>query len=88
MTATWRNWARTERSSPAMAVAPRDIDQIVLAVRRAAETGHAVKPIGASHSFSGVGATDGLRLDMSRLRGLVDVDLERGRVTLWAGTHL
>ena len=25
---------------------------------------------------------------MESLRGLVDVDLERGRVTLWAGTHL
>lgn len=88
MTARWRNWARTERSSPVMTVAPRDIEQIVLAVRRAAETGHTVKPIGASHSFTGIGATEGLRLDMSRLRGLVDVDLERDRVTLWAGTHL
>ena len=88
MTATWQNWARTERSRPVLEVAPRNLDQVVLAVQRALETGHTVKAIGASHSFTAIGATDGVRLDMSRLRGLVDVDLERGRVTLWAGTHL
>ncbi len=88
MTAKWRNWARTEKSRPVLEVAPRTIDQVVLAVQRARETGHTVKPIGASHSFTAIGATDGVRLNMEALRGLVDVDLERGRVTLWAGTHL
>lgn len=88
VTARWQNWARTERSQPVLEIAPRSTEQIVLAVDRARETGHALKPIGASHSFTAIGATGGVRLDMSRLRGLVDVDLERGRVTLWAGTHL
>ncbi len=88
MTREWRNWARTERSQPVLEVAPRSTQQVVLAVQRARETGRTVKPIGASHSFTGIGATDGVRLDFSRMRGLLDVDLERGRVTLWAGTHL
>ncbi|QIK64694.1 FAD-binding protein [Leucobacter viscericola] len=88
MTTRWQNWARTESSQPVLAIAPKSIEQIVLAVNRAAETGHTVKPIGASHSFTGVGATDGVRLDMSKLRGLVSADRDRGRVTLWGGTHL
>jgi len=88
MTAKWRNWGRTEHSRPVLEVAPRSIDQVVLAVNRARETGHTVKPIGASHSFSAIGATDGIRLGLDRLRGMVDADLENGRVTLWAGTHL
>ncbi|MGI8392884.1 D-arabinono-1,4-lactone oxidase [Leucobacter sp. W1038] len=88
MSRYWTNWARSERSEPALVVAPRSVEQVRLAVLRALETGHTIKPIGASHSFSGIGATDGIRLDMSRMRGLVDVDLERGQVTLWAGTHL
>lgn len=88
MTATWRNWARTERSKPAVEVAPRSIEQITLAVERARETGHTLKAIGASHSFTAIGATDGIRVSMESMRGLVDVDLERGRVKLWAGTHL
>jgi len=88
VTRSWHNWGRTERSQPVLEVTPRTIEQIQLAVRRGLETGHPVKAIGASHSFSAVGATDGVRLRMDRLRGLIDVDLERGRVTLWAGTHL
>ncbi|MDA3147843.1 FAD-binding protein [Leucobacter sp. UCMA 4100] len=88
MSATWRNWARTERCTPALSIAPKTVEQVQLAVRRAAETGHGVKPIGASHSFTAIGATDGIRIDMSNLRGLVSADAGRGRVTLWAGTHL
>ena len=88
MNRTWQNWARTERSRPSIEIAPRSVAHVQHAVERALATGHTVKPIGASHSFSGIGATDGIRLDMSRLRGLVDADLQRDRVTLWAGTHL
>lgn len=88
MSGTWQNWARTERSRPALTVAPRSAEHIVMAVQRARETGHTVKPIGAGHSFSGIGATDGVRLDLDRLRGVVRADLERGRVTLFAGTRL
>lgn len=84
----WRNWARSESSKPELTIAPRSIEQVVLAVERARETGHAVKPIGGSHSFTGIGATDGIRLDFSRMRGLISADRARGRVTLWGGTHL
>ena len=84
----WQNWARTESSRPVAEIQPRTAEQIIAAVERARSTGHAVKPIGASHSFTGVGATDGIRLNLSRLRGLVSADTARGRVTLWAGTHL
>lgn len=85
---SWHNWARTESSDPVLTIAPRSTEQIVLAVHRAIETGHPVKPIGASHSFTGVGATNGIRLDMSRMRGLVSADLDQHQVTLWGGTHL
>ena len=88
MTTRWQNWSRTESSRPIAVVRPRTTDQVIAAVNRARETGHTVKPIGASHSFSAVGATDGVRLDFSRLRGVVSADIARGRVTLWGGTHL
>ncbi|MBL3686467.1 FAD-binding protein [Leucobacter zeae] len=88
MTVRWSNWAGTEHSSPEIAIAPRNPDQVRLAVHRALETGRTVKPIGASHSFTAIGATDGIRIDMSRMRGLVSADRTRGRVTLWGGTHL
>ena len=84
----WRNWARTESSLPALTVAPRTAEQVVRVVERARETGHTVKPIGASHSFTAIGATDGIRIDMDRMRGLVSADPERGHVTLRGGTRL
>ena len=84
----WVNWARTESSVPATVVAPRTAEQVVAAVQRARDTGHTVKPIGASHSFTGIGATDGIRIDMSRMRGLVGADTARMRATVWGGTHL
>lgn len=84
----WSNWARTETSTPALEIAPEYIEHVQLAVQRARETGHGVKAIGASHSFTAIGATEGIRLNMHRMRGLVSADQTRGRVTLWAGTHL
>lgn len=88
MTGKWTNWARTESSRPAVAVAPRTPEQVVAAVLRARDTGHTVKPIGASHSFTGIGATDGIRIDMSRMRGLVGANTAQMRATVWGGTHL
>ena len=84
----WHNWARTESSDPALVLAPRSTEQVALAVQRAAETGHTVKAIGASHSFTGIAATDGVQLSMDRMRGLVSADPARGRVTLRGGTRL
>lgn len=86
--ARWRNWARTESATPALTIAPRTTEQVVRAVERAAETGHTVKPIGASHSFTAIAATDGIQLSMDRMRGLVEADLATGRVTLRGGTRL
>ncbi|MHA3683891.1 D-arabinono-1,4-lactone oxidase [Leucobacter sp. HY1908] len=88
VTAKWVNWARTESSQPATTVAPRSAEQVVAAVQRARDTGHTIKPIGASHSFTAIGATDGIRVDMSRMRGLVGADTAKMRATLWGGTHL
>lgn len=84
----WRNWARTESSDPVTEVFPRTAEQVSAAVARARDTGHTLKPIGASHSFTAIGATDGIRLQLSRMRGLVSADPAAGVVTLWAGTHL
>ncbi|GAA1322281.1 D-arabinono-1,4-lactone oxidase [Leucobacter albus] len=88
MSKRWHNWARTEASTPVTEVSPRTAEQVIAAVERARDTGHTVKPIGASHSFTAIGATDGIRLQLSRMRGLVSADPAAARVTLWAGTHL
>jgi FAD-linked oxidoreductase len=47
-----------------------------------------IKAVGAGHSFTGIAVAPGVQLDLEDLTGIVDVDLEKGRVTLAAGTHL
>jgi L-gulonolactone oxidase len=47
-----------------------------------------VKPIGAGHSFTSIGVTDGVQLRLDRLAGIVRADRETGLVTVLAGTRL
>lgn len=84
----WSNWAGSECSRVAEVCEPVDAVQLREAVCSARERGLTVKAIGASHSFSGIGATTGMRISTERLRGLVSADVQRARVTLFAGTHL
>jgi FAD-linked oxidoreductase len=55
-------------------------------VSQARDRGLTVKPIGAGHSFTSIGATEGIRLDLEGLGGVVRVD--GNLVTLRGGTHL
>jgi L-gulono-1,4-lactone dehydrogenase len=82
----WRNWGRSAASDPAFEARPASVDDVLDAVRFARERGLTVKPIGAGHSFTAIGATDGMRLDLAALSGVRAVD--GTLVTLGAGTFL
>ncbi|HEY2273128.1 MAG TPA: D-arabinono-1,4-lactone oxidase, partial [Jatrophihabitantaceae bacterium] len=58
------------------------------AVRVAASAGKQIKPIGAGHSFTAIGQTDGVQLRPDRLSGIVGADQRSGLVTVLAGTRL
>jgi FAD-linked oxidoreductase len=82
----WRNWGRSETVTPVERVRPQSTDNVVTLVRSARERGLRVKPIGTSHSFSGIAVAPGIQVDMSGLTGLVRA--EGDEVTLAAGTCL
>jgi FAD-linked oxidoreductase len=84
---TWTNWAGTV-SADVTVVAPAGIGELASVVASATERGQHVKPIGAGHSFTAVGATDGLQLRLDRLAGIVRADRDTGLVTALAGTRL
>lgn len=91
MTATgaaWRNWGRTETSKPIRVERPDSAGAVQRAVTAAAGSGIPIKAVGASHSFSGIAVPVGVLLELDDLTGVIDVDTERGRVTLSAGTRL
>lgn len=83
----WQNWGRTETADPTVET-PSTVDEIRALVADARATGRRIKPIGAGHSFSGIGVPTDIQLRLSGLRGLVSADPDASRVTLAAGTHL
>ena len=85
--ATWTNWAATA-SADVQELAPESVAQVQQAVLRAAETRTRIKPIGAGHSFTPIGVTDGVQLRPERLTGVVAVDRATNQVTVQAGTRL
>ncbi|WP_372491598.1 D-arabinono-1,4-lactone oxidase [Gordonia zhenghanii] len=88
MTGTWTNWGGTVSYTPAAVITPRTVDELADEVRRAAERGGTVKPVGAGHSFTPIAVAPGVQVNLSGLRGVRGVDVDRKRVTLAAGTHL
>ncbi|MFH8684310.1 D-arabinono-1,4-lactone oxidase [Streptomyces lydicus] len=87
-TGPWRNWAGNVTARPARSVAPSNTEELVAAVRAAAEDGLTVKAAGTGHSFTPAAATDGLLIRPERLTGVRAVDREAGTVTVAAGTPL
>jgi FAD-linked oxidoreductase len=86
--AHWRNWAGNQRATPARVGTPRDVDEVVRAVKQAAAEGLRVKAVGTGHSFTSIAATDGVMLRLDALCGLRDVDRRTGVVTVAGGTPL
>ncbi|PZS16211.1 MAG: FAD-linked oxidoreductase [Pseudonocardiales bacterium] len=85
---TWTNWAGTVTAHPAAVIAPDTVDELQQAVVAAAAHGTRIKPIGAGHSFTAIGQTDGAQLRLDRLAGILRADRETGLVTVLAGTRL
>ncbi|WP_077801146.1 D-arabinono-1,4-lactone oxidase [Streptomyces sp. JHA26] len=85
---TWRNWGGNVSARPAREVAPASVDELVRAVRRAAEDGLRVKAVGTGHSFTSIAATDGMVIRPHLLTGIRRIDREAMTVTVEAGTPL
>jgi FAD-linked oxidoreductase len=85
---TWRNWGRSQKVRPQRIEFPADEGAVRRAVLAASARSLTVKAVGAGHSFSGIAVAAGVMLDLRDLRGIVDVDRERRRVRLRAGTRL
>ncbi|MFN2538276.1 MAG: D-arabinono-1,4-lactone oxidase [Mycobacteriales bacterium] len=84
----WRNWAGNQAMSPAQVVHPRGAEEVAAAVKDAVSAGRRLKAIGSGHSFTGIGLTDGILVELDRHTGVIDVDEPAGLVTVAAGTSL
>ena len=85
--ATWTNWAGTA-SADVQVEMPASVAAVQQAVTTANGACSRIKPIGAGHSFTAIGVTDGVQLRPEGLTGIVSTDRSTGLVTALAGTRL
>ena len=85
---SWTNWAGNQAMAPAQVLHPRSADEISRVVKEAGAAGQRVKAIGNGHSFTGIGLTDGVLLQLDGYDRLLHADRETGRVTVEAGLPL
>ncbi len=84
----WENWAGNQSAWPVQVAQARDLDDVALVVRSAADRGLQVRPVGAGHSFTAAAVTDGVLLRLDHLAGVTGADPATGRVRVLAGTRL
>lgn len=88
MSAVWRNWTGDQVCAPSAIVAPTGEDELCSIVADAARRGQPVRAVGSGHSFTDCATTQGVMIDTDGLQGILDIDRERGRVTVKGGTRL
>ncbi len=84
----WRNWAGNQQAVAATVARPASTDDVVAVVKAAVDAGRTVKPVGSGHSFTAAAATNGVRLDLSNLSGLVTLSRASKLIKVKAGTQL
>ncbi|MGI8882144.1 MAG: D-arabinono-1,4-lactone oxidase [Jatrophihabitans sp.] len=84
----WTNWAGNQRAAQVHVAAPRSTDELVAAVRAATARGERIKPIGAGHSFTGIGHPEHVQLRLDHYARLVRLDRDTRLVTVQAGMPL
>ena len=83
----WTNWSGGLQSRPRATDRPLDEAGVVAAVRRAAERGQRIRPVGARWSWSPLAVSDDVGLDTSALTGVVALDATRVRVRAGEKLH-
>ncbi|MCW2495950.1 D-arabinono-1,4-lactone oxidase [Jatrophihabitans sp.] len=83
----WTNWAETVRAE-VIERTPTSVAGVQHAVAEAAAAGTRIKAVGAGHSFTSIGVTDGVQLRPEGLTGVLRADRDTGLVTVLAGTRL
>lgn len=83
----WQNWAGNQQCQ-AIVVSPTSVDELRGAVADAARRGGNVRVVGSGHSFTPLGCSDDVIVDVAALSGVVDTDPVAATAVVRAGTTL
>ncbi|WP_158802897.1 MULTISPECIES: D-arabinono-1,4-lactone oxidase [unclassified Acidisoma] len=84
----WRNWVGNQSCISRYKGAPESEAQLAEMMAEADARDLNLRVAGSGHSFTPVVGTNGLLLSLANLRGIIDVDESRHRVTVAAGTRI
>ncbi len=84
----WRNWSGVHVVTDATIRHVRSESDAAAVAAQARSEGRTVRVSGAGHSHQPLVPTDGVIVDVSGLSGVISVDRERLRATVWAGTPI
>jgi FAD/FMN-containing dehydrogenase len=84
----WRNWVGNQSCISRYKGAPSSEAQLAEMVREADAHGLNIRVAGSGHSFTPVVGTGGVLLSLAGMKGVLETDLARRRVTVAAGTRI
>lgn len=81
----WSNWSGIHNATPQKIFVPKTDAE--LAEHIANSTGQ-IRPVGSGHSFTALVPTEDVIVDLARMNGIKEYDLDKKIVTVGAGTRL
>ncbi len=84
----WKNWAGSVRRTAINLETPATIEELLALVSEAQRGQRKLRPVGSSHSFTGVGAPEDIQVDFSGFTEVLDVDTASNRVRVGSGITL
>jgi FAD/FMN-containing dehydrogenase len=82
----WTNWVGNQTFTPKEIVTVISEDEVAPLVVEAARRGLGVRAPGAGHSFTPIVETNGVLLDLTQLRGVIEIDVGKKQATVWPQT--
>ncbi len=82
---SWMNWSGIEKATPKQIVSPTTVQELSDLIKGATTR---VRPVGSSHSFTGLVPTEGIMVDCNAFKGLLNYNETTGEATFGAGTHI
>ncbi|NHU85437.1 FAD-binding protein [Kocuria sp. JC486] len=85
---TWSTWDRVHRVDDVRTVRPRTMEELTETVVAARDAGLGLRPAGSGHSFNELASPRDVRLDLTELTGLLEVNRGTNQARFLAGTTL